>query len=99
MKNPQIIRTMEQYDSLSEKQLLRMVYASQLHQIQQIGQILTIVQTLVDLMAIHLSTEDMHKLAAVEFDSDPIPAIQRKIEEVWQELEDDLRNGVYDTGL
>jgi glutathionyl-hydroquinone reductase len=93
------IATAEQYDNLSKEQLLRMMYVGALNQGQQMGQILTIVQTIVDLLAMRLNVEEREKLQQTDLSPEPIHAIQRRIEETQHELYEDLQNGLYDSGI
>ncbi|GAB3702363.1 hypothetical protein GCM10027592_31700 [Spirosoma flavus] len=93
------LRTIEQYNHLSEKQLLRLVYAALLLLIQLGYQILASVMANLELSTTKQSPEVKQKLANTELDPEPLAAIQRRIEETQQELEEDLQSGVYNAGV
>ncbi|MBD2701858.1 hypothetical protein IC229_14505 [Spirosoma sp. BT702] len=93
------LRTLKQYESLSEKQLLQRIYAGQLYQTQLVTQILLILFTLLNAVAKLLLGREKQELLDTDLSPEPLPAIQRKIEETQQELEEDLQKGVYDAGL
>lgn len=93
------ITTAEQYYRLRTEQQLRMMHAALLFLIQHSVQTQAATFTLLELMASKLPIEEKRKLKNTELDPEPIPAIQRKIEELQQQLGEDLRNGLYNLGL
>lgn len=93
------ISTAKQYYKISVVEWLRMIHASLLLLIQEVIQLKTAVFTLLELETAKLATHEKQKLHNTNVDPEPFPAIQRKIEEVRQELEEDLRNNVYSSGI
>lgn len=93
------LTTAEQYFNLSNEDRLQMLYAAVLLLIQERAQTQEATLAILELMANKLSVEEKQKLINMELGPEPIPAIQRKIEELQHELDEDLRNGVYNSGL
>ncbi|GAB2605989.1 hypothetical protein [Spirosoma areae] len=99
MVKKQYLSTADQYYKLSVAELLRLIHAGILLLIQEVIQLKLAVFTLLELQADKLTAQKQNKLHNTDFDPEPLPAIQRMIEEIQQELDEDLRNGVYESGI
>jgi hypothetical protein len=94
-----VLTIAKQYEDYVEKDYLRLTHAALLYVIQELGQLKEINQTILELIGSDLPHYKRQQLLNYISGLEPIPAIQRKIEEIQQELHEDLHSGLYNLGL